>query len=141
DAIDARRGDDSAPEEVADVRAERVDLALLAVERERVVAAALVTPERLVEPALELVGLGVEASRKLAVTPHLASELRDPAFRVVDVSLHLARRDGRLRDRAVVEALRVVGVLPGLDVEASLRPLVELDEAVAVAVAVLVDPP
>ena len=54
---------------------------------------------------------------ELAVAPHLARELGHPALRVVDVALHLARRDRRRRDRAVAEALRVARVLPGLVVE------------------------
>jgi hypothetical protein len=39
---------DAAPEQMADVRTQRVDLLLLAVERQRIVAA-LAVPERLVE--------------------------------------------------------------------------------------------
>ena len=105
DRVDALVGDDAAPQEVPDVRAERVDLLLAAVERERVVAAPLLAPERLVELALQLVGLGVETRPELAVAPHFTGELRGPAFRVVDVALNLARRDRRLRNRPVVEAL------------------------------------
>src|SRR5207245_8991015 len=101
------RRDDAAPQQVPDVRAERIDAPLLAVERKRVVAAALVAPERLVEPALELVRLGVEPVSELAVTPHLACQVRDPPLRVVDVPLNLARRARRLRNRAVVNALAV----------------------------------
>src|SRR5262249_30351981 len=129
-----------APEEMADVRAHRVDLALLGVQGERVVASALLAPEGLVELPLQLASFRVEPRREVAVAPDVAGELGDPPLRVIDVSLHLARGDGRLRDGAVVEALRVVRVLPRLDLEPVLRSSVELDEAVAVEVAVLVDP-
>ena len=62
--VDARRRHDAAPEQVADVRAERVDAILLGVERERVVAAALLDPVRLVEPRAQLVGLALEPVRR-----------------------------------------------------------------------------
>jgi hypothetical protein len=45
-----------------------------------------------------------------------------------------------LRERAVVEALRVVRVLPGLVLEPARSAPLVLDEAVPVAVAELVDP-
>src|SRR3954454_9528336 len=54
DGVDAFRRDDATPQQVADVRAQRVDLLLLTVERERVVAAAIVDPERLVEAPAQL---------------------------------------------------------------------------------------
>src|SRR5205085_8121945 len=82
DGIDAARLDDAAPEQVADVGAERVDLALVAVERERVEAAAVVDPEGLVEAASQLFGLALQPRRELAITPHLARELGDAAFGV-----------------------------------------------------------
>ena len=98
DGVDAVRRDDAAPEQVADVRAERVDLPLVAVEREHVEAAALVGPERLVEAVAELVGLAVEPLGELALAPDLPGELGHALLRVVDVSLHLDGRDRRLRD-------------------------------------------
>src|SRR5262245_30962526 len=61
DRVDLRRRDDPAPEQVPDVRAERVDLLLLAVEREHVEAAAGLVPERLVEARAQLPRLPVEA--------------------------------------------------------------------------------
>jgi hypothetical protein len=83
------------------------DRILLSVEGERVVAVALAEPERLVEAPVELVGFPVETLGELAVAPDLAGELGRAPFRVEDVALHLARRDRRLRDTAVGEALRV----------------------------------
>ena len=53
---------DAAPQQVADVRGQRVDLALLAVERQRE-EAALGDPEVVVEAPLELRGLALELRR------------------------------------------------------------------------------
>ena len=97
DRVDPLGRDDPAPEQVADVRAERVDAPLLAVERERVVAAAVLDPERLVEAAPQLGRLRLEPGGERIVAPDGARELGDPQLRVVDVALHLGRRDRRLR--------------------------------------------
>src|SRR4029453_19551537 len=75
-----------------------------------------------------------------AVAPDLAGHLGRAALRVVDVPLHFAWRDRPACDRAVVEALGVARVLPGLVLEPALGSPLVLDEAVAVAVTVLVDP-
>ena len=111
------------------------------VQREHVVAAALVRPEALVERALELGGVLLEPVGERAIAPDLARELGRAELRVVDVALDLARRDRRLRQRPVVKALGVARVLPRLVREPARRPALVLDEPVAVAVAVLVDPP
>src|SRR5439155_13130634 len=97
-------------------------------------------PEGLVEARPQRVRLVLEPRGQLAVAPDLARELGHAPLRVVDVALHLAGRDRRLGDPAVGKALRVAGVLPRLDVEPARAALLELDEPVAVAVAVLVDP-
>ena len=98
DAGDALGRDDPGEEQVADVRRERVDAPLLAVERERVEAAALLDPERLVEPLRELGGLALEPVGEVAVAPRDARHLGEPELRRVDVALHLARaRSGRSR--------------------------------------------
>ena len=93
DRIDALRRDDPAPEQMADVRAERVDALLLAVERKRVVAAAVLDPELLVEAALQLGRLRLEPDGERIVPPDGARELGRPQLRVVDVALHLDRCD------------------------------------------------
>src|SRR5205085_8787745 len=108
--------------------------------REDVVAAARILPEALVEGAMELLRLSLEPLRERTVAPDLARELGHPPLRVVDVALHLARSDRRVGDRAVVESLRVTGVLPRLVFEPVRGAALVLDEAVPVAVAVLVDP-
>src|SRR5207237_7518137 len=87
DGVDPLRRHDPAPEQVAVVRAERVDLLLVAVERERVIAAPPVDPVGPVEALLKLARLALEPIRELAVAPDLAGELGGPKLRVVDVAL------------------------------------------------------
>src|SRR5205823_12258089 len=127
-------------QQVADVRGQAVDLPLLPVERERVVAASRVDPEGLVEPLCEGFRLVVEPVGESAVSPYLARELRHPPLRVVDVALHLDGSDRPGGEPPVREPLRVVRVLPGLNLGADARAALELDEAAAVAIAVAVDP-
>jgi hypothetical protein len=69
---------------MADVRGQRIDLDLVAVERQRVVATLLV-PERVVEEAAQPFGRRVQSSRELAVVPDLAGEARGPAEGVVGI--------------------------------------------------------
>src|SRR5207244_6080113 len=88
----------------------------------------------------ELVGLVLEPRGERAGAPDLARERGHAQLRVVDVALHLAGRDRRGGERPVVEALRVARVFPGLVLEPARSSALVLDEAVAVAVAVLVDP-
>src|SRR4029079_8192056 len=102
DRVHALARNDAAPEEVADVRAERVDLPLLAVEREHVVAPAAFGPELLVESAPQFLGVALEPVGERAVAPDLAGHLGRAALGVVDVPLHLARRDRPACERAVV---------------------------------------
>src|SRR5262249_44181951 len=64
---------DPAPEQVPDVRRQRVDLTLVAVQRERVMPAPF-HPEVAVEPALEVGGVPLEPVSSLVVAPHLAHE-------------------------------------------------------------------
>src|SRR4029077_12576880 len=75
DRITALPGHDPAPEQVADVRAERVDLPLLPVEREHVVAAARVGPEAFGAGSLLLLRLALEPLRERPVAPDLARQL------------------------------------------------------------------
>ncbi len=112
---------------------------LVAVERERVVAAALGNPERLVESHGERRRLAVEPLREVVLPPRGARQLRETKLCVVNVALDLGRRDRRRGKAAVAEPLRVAGILPRVVLEPLRAPLV-LHEAVAVAVAVLVDP-
>src|SRR5919197_5775004 len=123
DLLDSPLRDDPAPQQMADVRAERVDLPLVAVQRERVEAAALLDPERIVEALLQLLRLLLDARGEVAVAPDLTRKLREPDLGVVHVSLHLAGRDRCFGERAVVETLRVARVLPRLVARTVLRAL------------------
>ena len=58
----------------------------------------------------------------------------------VDVALHFAERDRALGQRAVVVEHRVVRVLPALAARAAVGRARVLDEAIAVGVAVAIDP-
>ena len=123
-----------------DVGAEGVDPLPVSVERKRVVLAAP-RPRTRRRSAREVARLPARAVRRGRVAPDLARDLCEPPLRVVDVALHLARRDRRRREPPVAEALRVARVLPRLVLEPARRPPLVLDEAVAVAIAVFVDPP
>jgi hypothetical protein len=106
DRVAALLRDDAAPEQVPEVRGERVERPLVVVEPQGV-EAALVEPERLVEAPAQRGGLLLEPPGGRFVAPDLAGDLRHAQLRVVHVALHLHRRDRRLGQRAVVEGHRV----------------------------------
>ena len=133
-------GHDPRPQQVAQVRRERVDGLLVPVETDDVVAAALLRPEVAVEPVEQLLGLALESVGKRGVAHDPLGELGDAQLRVVDVSLDLGRGDRQERDAAVVELDPVPGVLPALVAQALGRARCVLDVPVPVAVAEAVDP-
>ena len=98
----------------------------VAVERQRVV---LARPVRLVEALLQVGRLALEPLGELRLAPDLARELGRAPLRVVGVALHLDRRDRRLGDAPVGEALRVARVLPRLVLEPALGAPLVRDEA------------
>src|SRR5262250_1589101 len=104
---------------MADVRRERIDLLLVSVEREGE-EPALGDPEVLVEAALQVRGLLLETRREIGILPDLARQAGAAHLGVVDVALDLAAGARKRRERAVVEADRVPGILPALVLEASL---------------------
>jgi hypothetical protein len=73
DRLGLRLVDDAAPEQVAVVRGERVELHTIAVEREREVLVVR-DPEVAVEAALEVGRLPLELVRERGVLPDLARE-------------------------------------------------------------------
>src|SRR5262249_1210500 len=85
-------------------------------------------------------GLALETVAEALVAPDLARELRQAAFRVVDVPLNLDGRDRRLGERAVLEALRVARVLPRLVREAGIDHAAVLDGALPLPAAAAVGP-
>ena len=110
-------GNDARPEQVPHVRGHRVDPALVAVEADDVVAAALVGPEVVVEARVQLLGLALEPLGELDVGAEPPRELGDAQLRVVDVALDLGGRDRQVRDRSVGELDAVPRVLPALVAE------------------------
>src|SRR5512133_3448080 len=105
--------DDAAPEQVTDVRGQRVDPLALLVERERVVLA-VVDPVVAVEPSLEIGRLPLELVGELRVLPDLPSEPGAAHLRVVRIPLELTGRAREAGQPAVAERDRVPGVLPAL---------------------------
>src|SRR5262249_36545133 len=126
---------------MSDVRAKRVDRPLITVERECVDEVAVsLAPECSVESVLELCRFALEAIGERTVAPHFTRELGRPDLGVVDVPLHLCRSDRAGCRGAVCERNRFVRVLPALVERPNLRSAAVLDEAVAVVIAVTVDP-
>ena len=129
-------------EQVPDVRGERVDAPLLAVERERVEAAALLDPERLVERASRARPPRARAGRRARgrATPSRAiSAMRRSSRRRRSPAPRTAR-SAPVAMRPSWKRCESARVLPRLHLEPVRRAPLELDEAVAVAVAPLVDP-
>ena len=89
---------------------------------------------------VQLFGLALEPLGEADVGAEPPRKLGDAQFRVVDVALDLGGRDRQVRDRPVGELDAVPRVLPALVAEALPRPRLVLDVAVAVTIAVPVDP-
>src|SRR5260221_6459684 len=70
----------------------------------------------------------------------MSGQPRHPSFGIEDITLHLGQGDRRLGQLPVNPADRICGVLPALVAKPRLGPSLVFDEAVAVAVAPLVDP-
>ena len=132
--------DDAAPQQVADVRRQAVDLAAVRLDGDGEVLAVL-HPEVAVEAALEVGGLLLEPVAEARVPPDFARQARGAHLGVVGVALQLAGRAREARQAAVAVRDRVPRVLPALVLEPGLlvAPLVG-DVAVALQVGVLVDP-
>ena len=130
---------DAAPQQEPDVRAQAVDLSLVTVEGQRE-ELAIGDPEILVEPAFQVSRLRFQFDRERVVLPDFTSQTRATQPRVVGVALELARRARCGRKRAVVEQNGIPGVLPTLVLEAEFGLALVLDVAVAISIAVLIDP-
>src|SRR3954447_3324912 len=85
----ALRRNDPRPEQVPDVGGHGVDPALVSVEADDVIAAAVLGPEVVVEASVQLFGLALEALSKPDVGAEAPRKLGDAQFRVVDVALNL----------------------------------------------------
>ncbi len=111
---------DAAPQQVADSRAETVDLAALVVEAEAHRSGCRSgTREPLLEALLQLCGLTPQLGSKAVVLPHLVGQLGHAHAGVKRIALHLRGGDRRRGDRPVVEAHGVPRVAPRLGLEAS----------------------
>ena len=133
--------DDAAPQQVADVRGERVDLAAVGVEGEREVARRSASQKSRLKRRLRSAACGFEPLGVRRVLPDEAGEPGAAHLGVVGVALELAGRPREVRQPAVAVGDRVPRVLPALVLEAGLlvAALVR-DVAVAHEVGVLVDP-
>ena len=123
---------------MAGVRSAHAALLLAAVERDDV-RRQLFAPELLFEPGAKLLRVVAQAISARRVAERVRDR-RGVQLRVVHVRLHLAERDGRLGQRAVREKDRILRVFPSLLHEPRGRSPCVLDEEIAVAVAVAIDP-
>ena len=126
-------------ERMAGVRGANAAGPLGAIERERI-GADIRAPERLLELIARRCSASLPSFDASVRWPSRVGNRREGALGRVDVALHLAERDRPLRQRAVGMEDGVVGVLPALVGKAAVRLAVVLDEAIPVAVAVLIDP-
>ena len=132
--------DDARPEAMTHVRAEAVDGTLVAVQAEREVPAIeVLDPEVLVEPTLQVVRTRLERRRQLSVA-RFRRAVPSSDERGVDVPLDLAQRNRRGRERPVAEPHRIPRILPTLVLQPTVGRSLIFDVAVAVLVAIVVDP-
>jgi hypothetical protein len=132
--------DDAAPQEMAVVRRERVDLVPLGVEREREVPFVR-DPEVTVEPPLEVRRLFLEAIGVRRVVPDEPREAGTSYLRVVGVALQFAGGPGEAGQSPIPVGDRIPRVLPTLVLEPRLLVAAPIpDVAIAEEVGVVVDP-
>lgn len=128
-------GDDTRPEQVSHVRGHRINRTLVAVETDDVVPATLVRPEIPVDARPQLIGFALESSRQCFVIEQFPGDLRDPALRVIDVTLNFHCHDRQKRDAAVAELDPVPRILPALVTQSLRRTGAIFDVSVTVTVA------
>ena len=110
----------------------------MAIERERIRAFGF-TPEAFFEGGAELLGAVAQPIAEADLAERIG-ELCGADARVIHVRLHFAERDRRVGQRAVGVEDRILRILPPLLNQANRRTSGIFDEAVAVAIAVAVDP-
>jgi hypothetical protein len=87
---------------------------------------------------------GLRLAHQLLRPLHLAEQgrqFRGAAFRRIDIPLHFAQRDGSVRHRPIGMKHRIPGILPPLLHQPFKRVSSVFDEAIAIDIAVPVDPP
>src|SRR5688500_6056466 len=112
DLVDVVARDDPAPQAMTRVGADRLHLALVAVQGHGI-EADLGHPEGRLEAALELGRFGLQALRELVLAEAIG-ERRQAPLRVEDVALDLDERDRRERQAAICVTDGVTRVLPAL---------------------------
>src|SRR5262249_36737879 len=134
DRIDLVVFDDSAPQQVPDVRCERVDLALVSIESKRE-KFPIGDPKIAVEALLQERRLFLESRRERFVVPNLARETRTANLCIIHISLDLARRAGKGSQRSIRKRDRVPRIFPALVFETGffVAPFV-FDVSIAVAI-------
>src|SRR5260221_6272630 len=131
---------DAAPQQVADVRGERIHLPLVPVESEGE-ELAVRYPEVAVEAAMQLCGLPLQLRRQGGVIPKRAREARTAQLGVVDIALDLAGGARQLGVGAIGEEDGVPGVLPALVLQPRLGVAAAiLAIPIAVPISTLIDP-
>jgi hypothetical protein len=133
------RLDDPAVQAVPGVGGDARDLALASVERQRE-RSLLGVPERRVERFAQVLRLAAQTQLGIGV-PECSVDLGDRELRAIDITLRLDQRDRALGETAVRVHDGVVRVLPSLVAQAGGRAALVLDEAIAVTVTELIDPP
>ena len=131
-------GGDAGEQHLAGVRGDHPARLLRAVQCQRV-CRQLLAPEARFESSAKSLRLGAERGGTLGKAQRLG-EHRGMPLGAVHVALDLAEGDRPFGQPAVVMKDRVEGVLPTLIGQPVLRLAVIFDEAVAVAVAVAIDP-
>src|SRR5205814_2731059 len=127
---------DSAPEQVADVRGDRVDEPAVAVDGQGETAA-IIHPVVAVETRFQVGGRLLEPVREVGIVPDPTGETSASLLGVVYVALDLAGCPRQPGVGPVREEDRVPGVFPALVVQACLRvAALVVDVTVAVTVAV-----
>src|SRR5256714_10540974 len=133
--------DDPAPEQVPDVRGQRINLAPITIDGE-CEEFTIFEPVVLVEASFQFGSFLLQLFCKCRVVPELPGEARTAALRVIDVALDLACCARQARDRAIGELDGVPGVLPALVLQPRLLvAAVGLDLTIAISGSPFVGPP
>src|SRR5215510_9067779 len=132
--------DDPTPEQMPDIRGQRIDLTLLSIERQGK-ELLLRNPKILVEFLFELSGLPLQPISSLSISPEFPGESRTTTLRVIHISLDLAGGDWLGCQGSIGKDDRVPRVFPTLILDSVLSvPALVLNVAVTVAIAESIDP-
>src|SRR5207237_8478405 len=105
--------DDPAPEQVPDVRGQRINLPPITIDGE-CEEFTIFEPVVLVEASFQFVSFLLQLFCKCRVVQQLPGEARTAPLRVIDVALDLACCARQARERAIGERDGVPGVLPAM---------------------------